>query len=404
MDKHTVFVSHAHVDNVLCDRYVKALQDRGLDVWYDRNDLQMGYFVSDEIEEQPRKRTALVVLLTQASVASHWVKVETGAFRILASEDDSRIMLPVRIGPCEVPPLMQASKWVDALGRPIDEVMDEVANILGAENNKGARNKQHTAARVFAIANQKGRVGKTTTAINLGACLAEAGRKTLLIDLVAESEMTTGLGVDAHRVGLSTYELIFKDGTTVADVIKPEIRPNLSLLPAKVDLYAAEIELVYLDNREFRLKRVLDAVKSDYDFILIDCPPSLSLLTVNALTASDGVIMPLPCEYFALEGMQQLLRTIRLVHDRLNKYICLFGVVLTMFDPRTTLGKEVVREVSEHFPNERFQTVIPHNVRLAEAPRFGQTILEQDPRSPGALAYKALAKEVIARTASMEPS
>jgi chromosome partitioning protein len=261
-----------------------------------------------------------------------------------------------------------------------------------------------SGARVFAIANQKGGVGKTTTSINLAACLAEAGRKTLVLDLDPQSNTTTGLGVDAHRVGLSMYELLVNEGLGVADVIKPEIRPNLSLLPAKVDLYAADIELVYLDNREYRLKRVLDAVKSQYDFILIDCPPSLGLLTVNALTASDGVILPLQCEYFALEGMQQLLSTIRLVRERLNKQIALFGVVLTMFDPRTTLGKEVTREAREHFPKECFDSVIPRNVRLAEAPSFGQTILEQDPRSPGALAYKALAEEVIARAATVEAS
>jgi chromosome partitioning protein len=154
---------------------------------------------------------------------------------------------------------------------------------------------------------------------------------------------------------------------------------------------------VYLDQREYRLKRALEAVKDDFDFILIDCPPSLGLLTVNALTAADGVILPLQCEYFALEGMQQLLNTIRLVRDRLNPRIQLFGVVLTMFDPRTKLGSEVVKEIGEHFPEEKFNTIVPRSVRLAEAPSFGQTILEHDPRSPGALAYKQLAEEVIAR-------
>ena len=167
------------------------------------------------------------------------------------------------------------------------------------------------------------------------------------------------------------------------------MRPNLSLLPAKVDLYAADIELVYLGQREYRLRRIARAVTADYDFVLIDCPPSLGLLTVNALTAAEGVILPLQCEYFALEGMQQLLNTIRLVRDRLNPRIQLFGVVLTMFDPRTKLGSEVVKEIGEHFPKEKFDTVIPRTVRLAEAPSFGQTILEHDPRSPGALAYQA---------------
>jgi chromosome partitioning protein len=261
-----------------------------------------------------------------------------------------------------------------------------------------------SGARVFAIANQKGGVGKTTTSINLAACLADAGRKTLVIDLDPQSNTTTGFGVDAHRVGLSIYELLVNDGVAIQDVIKREVRPNLSLLPAKVDLYAADIELVYLEQREYRLRRSIETVAPDYDFILIDCPPSLGLLTVNALTAAEGVILPLQCEYFALEGMQQLLNTIRLVRDRLNPRISLFGVVLTMFDPRTKLGSEVVREIGEHFPKEKFSTIIPRTVRLAEAPSFGQTILEHDPRSPGALAYKQLAEEVIARALAGVPA
>ncbi len=261
--------------------------------------------------------------------------------------------------------------------------------------------------RVFAIANQKGGVGKTTSTINLAAYLAHAGRRTLVIDLDPQSNTTTGLGVDSHAVGASIYEVLINESVKPVDVIRkvnPDQQPNLSLLPAKVDLYAAEIELVYLDNREYRMKHILDQVRNDYDFILIDCPPSLGLLTVNALTAADGVILPLQCEYFALEGMQQLLQTIQLVRTRLNNKVMLFGVVLTMYDPRTNLAKEVVDEISQHFPKEKFDTLIPRNVRLSEAPSFGKTILEHDPRSPGALAYKALAEEVIARAAIMESS
>ena len=257
-----------------------------------------------------------------------------------------------------------------------------------------------SGARVYSIANQKGGVGKTTTSINLAACLADAGRKTLVIDLDPQSNTTTGFGVDAQHVPMSMYELLVSPGVTINDVIKRDVRPNLSVLPAKVDLYAADIELVYLEDREYRLKHAIEPVMQEFDFILIDCPPSLGLLTVNALTASNGVLLPLQCEYFALEGMQQLLKTVRLVRDRLNRGIQLFGVILTMYDPRTKLGSEVVREVSEHFPRERFQTVIPRNVRLSEAPSYGLTILEHDPRSSGALAYKELAEEVIARAAT----
>jgi chromosome partitioning protein len=258
------------------------------------------------------------------------------------------------------------------------------------------------AAHVYAIANQKGRVGKTVTAINLAACLAEAGRRVLLVDMSPGADATTGLGLDAHHVGRSMYELLVDDHVTAHEVMKAGIRPNLSLLPATVDLWATDIELAVLEGREFRLKKALDPLKPQFDFVLIDCPPSLGLLTVNALSAADGVILPLQCEYFALEGMQQLLKTIHLVRGRLNPQIALFGVVLTMFDPRTKLGTEVVREVSEHFPKEKFRTLIPRNVRLAEAPGYGQTILEHEPRSPGALAYKELAEEVIERAAMTE--
>jgi chromosome partitioning protein len=254
-----------------------------------------------------------------------------------------------------------------------------------------------STTRVFAIANQKGGVGKTTTSINLAAYLADAGRKTLVIDLDPQSNTTTGMGIDAHRVGNSIYEVLVTDQVSATDAIKAEMRPNLSLLPAKVDLYAADIELVYLNDREYRLRNALAPIKDNYDFILIDCPPSLGLLTVNALTVADGVILPLQCEYFALEGMQQLLKTVKLVRDRLNPRISLFGVVLTMYDPRTKLGNEVVKEVRDHFSAQVFNTMIGRNVRLGEAPSYGLTILEHDPRSPGAMAYKALAEEVIAR-------
>ena len=267
--------------------------------------------------------------------------------------------------------------------------------------------------KVFAIANQKGGVGKTTTTINLAAYLANAGRKTLVVDLDPQSNTTTGFGFEAHegtaegtpipssdprKINESVYELLVSEQTNPAAVIRahPDLQ-NLWLLPAKVDLYAADLELLYMEERERRLRRILDSIKGRYDFVLIDCPPSLGLLTVNALTAADGVILPLQCEYFALEGMRQLLKSIKLVHDRLHPQLYLFGVVLTMFDSRTKLAAEVVNEVGQHFPKEKFDSIIPRSVRLAEAPSYGKTILEHDPRSPGALAYKRLAEEVIDR-------
>jgi chromosome partitioning protein len=256
--------------------------------------------------------------------------------------------------------------------------------------------------KIFAIANQKGGVGKTTTTINLGAYLANAGRKTLVIDLDPQSNTTSGLGIDQHKLGNSIYEVLVTNLVPAASVVKPEIMPGLSLLPAKVDLYAAELELVYMDEREHRLTKALEPILNQYEYVLIDCPPSLGLLTVNALTLADGVILPLQCEYFALEGLQQLVNTIKLVRDRLNPRMRLFGVVLTMYDTRTTLSHEIAKDVQSHFPIETFRAIIPRNVRLAEAPSYGITILQHDPRSPGANAYKDLAEEVIARAEAME--
>jgi chromosome partitioning protein len=271
----------------------------------------------------------------------------------------------------------------------------------GAAVPKEQEASHSRGGRVYAIANQEGKVGKTTTAINLGACLADLGQKVLVVDIDPKSRATTGFGVDSRKVGFSLYELLVNDNVTVAQVMKPEVCPNLSLLPAKVDLYAAEIELVDLEYRETRLRRALEAVERDFDFILIDCPSSLGLLTINGMAAADGVILPLECDFDALEGMQQLLNTVRLVRDRLNPQIILFGVVLTMFDLRTTLSTEVVRMISEHFPREKFNTIIARHMCFSEAKSFGKTILQHDPRSPGAQAYKQLAEEVIARNAAL---
>jgi len=426
-----VSVSFVPADRSVGTEIVAELSRYGLDVWCDDNVLRDGRLQIDEVEEQLRRRDVLIVLLSTASERSAWQKMIVGAFCSLIAQGEHKTLLPVRLDEGRaVPLLLQGTPWIDASDRKARDIARLVAQALGItevspteltakettqSHDDGAvrasdpphrqpPSPSRRGTQVFAIANQKGQTGKTTTAVNLAAYLAEAGHRTLLVDMCPDADATTHLGVDAHRVGGSIYELLVNDDVAADDAIKPNLNPNLSLLPAKVDLYAADIEFTYLDQREYRLQRALEAVKPQYDFILIDCPSSLGWLTVNALTAADGVILPLQCEYFALEGMQQLLNTIRLVRDRLNPRIHLFGVVLTMYDPRTKLGTEVVREISEHFPRERFQTVIPRNVRLAEAPSFGQTILEHDPRSPGALAYKDLAEEVIARAAAIKAS
>ncbi len=251
-------------------------------------------------------------------------------------------------------------------------------------------------SKVYAITNQKGGVGKTTTTINLSAYLAAAGRRVLLIDLDPQANSSTGMGIQ-QPVQRSIYDVLVKTGVSLHDVAVENTRPNLTIIPSAVDLAGAEIELVDFPEREYRLKRAIDPVRRNFDYILIDCPPSLGLLTLNALTAADGVLVPMQCEYLPLEGLSQLLNSVKLVRQRFNPTLEIGGVILTMFDPRTRLATEVVREIRTHFPREVFQTVIGRNVRLSEAPSHGETILEYDPNSPGALAYRALAEEVISR-------
>ncbi len=249
---------------------------------------------------------------------------------------------------------------------------------------------------MYAITNQKGGVGKTTTSINLAAYLAAAGRRVLLIDLDPQANSSMGLGV-AQPGQASIYDVMVRSGVSLNDVAVPNTRPNLSIIPSTVDLAGAEIELVDMPEREYRLRKAIEPLRGRYDYVLIDCPPSLGLLTLNALTAADGVLIPMQCEYLPLEGLSQLLNTVKLVRARFNPTLEIGGVVLTMFDPRTRLATEVVREIRTHFPREVFQTIIGRNVRLSEAPSHGKSILEYDPTSPGAKAYEALAEEVISR-------
>lgn len=251
-------------------------------------------------------------------------------------------------------------------------------------------------ARIISVANQKGGVGKTTTTVNLGACLAQDGKKVLLIDSDAQGNATSGLGVRKPDVKQDIYDVLVNEVSIKETVIKTP-RENLSIVPATLQLAGAEIELTSMMARESRLKSALAEVGDEYDFILVDCPPSLGHLTINAFTASDAILIPVQCEYYALEGLSQLLNTVRLVQKHFNPGLEIEGVLLTMYDARTNLGAEVVEEVRRYFQEKVYDTIIPRNVRLSEAPSHGKPIIDYDPRSKGAEVYQALAKEVLAR-------
>ncbi|MFW5998430.1 MAG: ParA family protein [Bacillota bacterium] len=244
-----------------------------------------------------------------------------------------------------------------------------------------------------AIVNQKGGVGKSTTAVNLGACLAENGREVLLIDIDPQGNATSGLGIEKAELEYSIYDVLI-DGVEPKKVIKSTDLDKYSILPANIDLAGAEIELVSMISREGRLKKVINKIEKDYDYIFIDCPPSLGLLTLNALTASDSIIVPIQCEYYALEGLGQLMQTVKLIQKNLNQDLEIEGVVLTMYDARTNLSQQIIEEVKDYFKDKVFDTIIPRNVRLSEAPSFGQPICIYDNKSRGAKAYRKLAKEV----------
>jgi chromosome partitioning protein len=249
-------------------------------------------------------------------------------------------------------------------------------------------------AKIITIANQKGGVGKTTTAINLCACLAAAERKTLLIDLDPQGNATSGVGISKEKAEANIYHVLF-DQTTWEEILCGTAIPFLEVAPANIDLIGAEIELVGVLARESQLKRHLEPIRGRYDYILVDCPPSLGLLTINALTAADSVLIPLQCEYYPLEGLSQLLQTIKLVKRSLNPDLRIEGIVLTMYDARVNLSAQVLREVREHFAEQLMKTVIPRNIRLSEAPSFGKPIILYDIRCPGAESYLNLAKEVM---------
>ncbi len=250
--------------------------------------------------------------------------------------------------------------------------------------------------RIIAIANQKGGVGKTTTAINLSSCLAEKGKKVLAVDMDPQGNMTSGLGVDKNVIEDTIYDLIIGE-STIKEVLKENIMENLDIIPANIDLSAAEIELIDVEEKEYIVRNIIQEIKDEYDYIIIDCPPSLSMLTINAMTTATSVLVPIQCEYYALEGLSQLIHTVDLVKSRLNPELEIEGVVFTMYDARTNLSLQVVENVKDNLHQNIYKTIIPRNIRLAEAPSYGIPINQYDPKSAGSESYMRLAEEVINR-------
>ena len=301
---------------------------------------------------------------------------------------------PVASAPEAAAPAVAESPQTDETGEIALEEDVNVVDLTSAETPAPPDEQEPIVLpRIISIANQKGGVGKTTTAVNLGAALAELDFRVLVIDLDPQGNATTGMGISHRNVEGSIYDVIMNDAP-IDDCVEPTSVRNLFVVPATIDLAGAEIELVPAFSRELKLRRALAQVRDDYDFTLIDCPPSLGLLTVNGLAASDDVLVPIQCEYYALEGLGQLLRNVSLVKTNLNPSLDMRGIVLTMYDARTKLAEQVEREVRAHFGSKVYRTVVPRTVRISEAPSFGQPVTVFDSSSRGAVAYRELAKEV----------
>jgi chromosome partitioning protein len=293
---------------------------------------------------------------------------------------------PVPVEPPDTPVVHDdASVVPDDVSEEIRDTVTETVHQMRAKHNT-----------VLAIVNQKGGVGKSTTAVNLAAALGEAGKRVLLLDLDPQANSTSGFGLSKNQRDRCIYDALLGD-CSLAQLAEAVGEENVWMVPAGIDLAGAEVELVNVLSREMRLKSLVEAVRDEYDYILIDCPPSLGLLTINALTAADGLLIPLQCEYYALEGLSKLLDSMRLVKTHLNPDLEVFGVLMTMYDTRMNLTQQVVAEVENHFDEIVFETYIPRTVRLSEAPSYGQSILAYDGRGKGAIAYRALAKEVMQR-------
>lgn len=279
--------------------------------------------------------------------------------------------------------------------KPIEEEIKEVKEEIKTKINEKIKTKaKKKIARVIALTNQKGGVGKSTTAINMSACLAEMGENIVLIDVDPQANTTSGLGVNKYKVDKSIYDAIIGKANIKELVLNTRVE-GLSLIPSNIHLAGAEIELVNMMMREHRLRKVIEPIRNNYDFIIIDCPPALGILTINALVAADEVIVPIQCEYYALEGLGQLIKTIELVKNNLNKNLEISGFVMTMYDSRTKLASQVVEEVKRYFGEKVYKTIIPRNVRVSEAPSYGLPVIFYDPNCKGSLAYKNFTKEVI---------